>query len=320
MTGSKVWSSSFRVVRTWRLLLLAAALLGTSASLAHATLLSDWNLIVRNNVTSSSEVDGSALIGGNLTGTSNYSIHRITAPNHVGLAVGGNLVSGNIQINNGGNLLLGGTKTATVNFNGGGSLTVDHTISSSIVNDFAYLSSVSSALAALPHNGTRDSGGNLNASPTLIGGQLVAVYSLTAADLTGGQLNLNIGTAQTVIINVDAGPSGSLSFVAPPNLIGGFKQSNSSHILWNLYNATQVSTNNTFNGALLAPLADLKVLGGGINGTVAVKSLSNQSAEIRDFTYTGYLPPVVPTPEPSTFVLMAMAGAACAWFRLRKQR
>jgi hypothetical protein len=101
-------------------------------------------------------------------------------------------------------------------------------------------------------------------------------------------------------------------------MIGGFNQSNSTRILWNLYDATQVSVNNNFNGSLLAPYADLKLLGGGINGTVAVNSVSAQNAEVRRYTYTGYVPSV---PEPTSLLLAASGGAVlaiCGWRRRRR--
>ncbi|MEX2112723.1 MAG: choice-of-anchor A family protein, partial [Pirellulales bacterium] len=128
------------------------------------------------------------------------------------------------------------------------------------------------------------------------------------------QLNLNMGAANTVIINVSGDP---VSFVAPPNIIGGFNQANSSKILWNLTDATQVTVNNSFNGALLAPGANLQVLGGGMNGTVAVMSISQQNAEIRDFTYTGFLPPV---PEPSSMALAGLAGMGLLAWKVRRRR
>ncbi len=287
------------------------------APAAHGSLLSDWNLIVKNNVTTTSEVDGSTLIGGNLSGTSSYSIHQVTASTGDGLAVGGDITIGNIHVNHGGNLRIGGSISGTVDLNDGGTTIVDGGVAAAVAADFVYLNQLSQALALLPANGSLDGAGNLNAVPVMMGGYNVAVYNLSAPSLAGlGQLNLNLGAATTVILNVGSGGSGNVSFVAPPNMIGGFSQTNSSKILWNLYDANQVSTNNTFNGALLAPGANLQVLGGGINGSVAVLSLSNQSAEIRDFTYTGYVPPV---PEPSSFVLAAIAVAAFGWHAWRKR-
>lgn len=284
---------------------------------AQAGLLSDWNLLVETNMTTSSHVDGSTKIGGNLSASAGvFSMHLVTAPANVGLAVGGN-ITGNLQINNGGNLRLTGTNSGSVIFNGGGTTIPDPGIPASVAADFAYLDSLSAMLTTLTPNGTLDGAGNLNAVPTLIDGQLVAVYNLNASSFTSlGQLNLNFGAANTVILNVSGAPSGNVSFVAPPNLIGGFSQANSSKILWNLYDASSVTVNNSFNGALLAPGADLQVLGGGMNGTVAVHSLSNQNAEIRRFNYTGYVPVV---PEPSSGVLLAAAALVLGgWYRLRK--
>ena len=243
----------FRAARDLRrtlLLGLVATCFVALAPAARATLLSEWNLIVRDNVVTTSEVDGSTLVGGNLAGTSSYTIHEVTAANGDGLAVGGNITSGNIHINQGGNLRIGGSIGGTVDLNGGGTTIVDTTVASAVSADFVYLNQLSQALAALPANGTLDGGGNLNAVPVVIGSETVAIYDLAATSFNGlGQLNLNFGSATTVILNIGSGGSGNVNFVAPPNMIGGFNQGNSAKILWNLYDATQVTTNNTFNGA-----------------------------------------------------------------------
>ncbi len=275
------------------------------SSASASSVLSSWNLIARNGVTSSSEVDGSALICGALTGASNYTVQNVTAPGNIGLAVGGTVSGGPISVNNGGNFRFAGTVSTIVNTNGGGNSAFDGTIPAQVNSALAQVASISSYLSGLAANGTLDGAGNLNAVPTNINGTLVAVYSITPAQWSSlGQLNLNIGSAQSVIINVPTG--GAISFVAPPNLIGGFSQSNSNRILWNIPNATSISVNNTFNGALIAPNAALSVLGGGVNGTVVVDSIPQQIAEIRRFTYTGF----VPTPGAAS--LLAVAGLMAA--------
>jgi choice-of-anchor A domain-containing protein len=289
---------------------LAAAVIATPA-LAGTNALSEWNLIVRTNVTSSSEVDGSALIGGNLSGTSNYAVQGVTALNGDGLAIGGNVLSGNIQVNNGGNLRLGGANSGTLNINGG-SLINDASVATSVSSIFSQLELASAYLASLPANGTVDGGGNMNASPVLLGGQNVAIYNISAAAIQSlGGLNLNFGSADSVIINVTSA-AGVVDLIAPPNIIGGFNQANSSRILWNMPDATSLLVNNSFNGAVIAPFADLVLSGGGMNGAVAVNSISAQNAEIRNHVYNGYFQ----IPAPGAASLLGIAGLVA----LRRRR
>lgn len=276
-----------------------------TTGVANATVLSEWNLIVRHDLTSTSEVDGSALIGGNLSGTSNYAIAGATATNNDGLAIGGDIISpSNVQINNGANLRITGVVQAgsMANLNGGGTQINDPSVSALIDDAFTEIEAISASLASLPANGTLDNAGNLTATPTLIDGKSVAVYNLSNADLQGlGQLNLVKGSAESIVINLFSSV-GNVDLIAPPNIIGDFNKNNSSKILWNLPDATNIQINNSFNGALIAPFANLSLLGGGINGTVAVNSFSNMQAEVRSFIYTGY------TPEPTSLLLMGLGG------------
>jgi len=285
--------------------------LGVAAALAlpqitAASVLTEWNLIARNSVNSSSEVDGSALIGGDLTGpASNYAVQGVTAFNGTGLAVGGNITAPNIQINNAGDLRVSGTVFGNANLNGGGAQIADPSIPALVSAAFAQVNAASSFFSSLTTNGNLDTAGNMNASPATISGQSVAVYSISQSQIQSlGQLNLNLGSADTVVINFTPDASGAANFIAPPNIIGGFNQNNASRIIWNIPTATSVTVNNSFNGALLAPNADLQLLGGGINGTVVVNSISTQDAEIRRFNYTGAIP------TPATAALAGVAGIA----------
>lgn len=268
------------------------AAIAVASSAQCASVLSDWNLIVRHDLHGTSEVDGSALVGGNVSGTMNYSVKGVTASSGDGLAIGGNLSAGAIaNINNGGNLRIAGSMLGIRNLNGGGSQINDAGVNSLVSSAFTEVVALQSALASLTSNGMIDGAGNMNASPVSVNGANVAVYSFNIATIQAlGQLNLNFGAADTVVLNVTS-DNGVVDLVAPPNLIGGFSQSNSSRIIWNFVDATEVVVNNTFNGALLATDADLRVLGGGINGSVVVNSVSQLDAEIRRYNYNGWLPP-----------------------------
>ncbi len=72
------------------------------------------------------------------------------------------------------------------------------------------------------------------------------------------------------------------------------------------FDASSVLVNNSFRGALVAPNAALQVLGGGIDGSVAVDRITAQNAEIRSSVYTGYIP------APGAASLCVLAGAVAA--------
>lgn len=290
----------------------ALAAFALLAPLAHAGVFDEWNLIVRHDLTlSTSEVDGSAMIGGSLLGgTSNYTTMGVTASNGTGLAIGDTLAPGvTVQINNGGDFRIGNlaNNNGTVNLNGGGSMVQDPSVAATASSYMSYAAGVSSYLSTLSANGTVDGAGNMNATPTTIGGQDVAVYTITQAQFDSlGQLSLNMGGADSVIINFIHDGSGSVDLTSPPNIIGGFNQANSSNILWNFAGVTDITLNNSFNGALLATDAALTLNGGGINGTVIVDSIDLQNAEIRLNTYTGFVP------APASGVVLAGIGLIAA--------
>lgn len=281
----------------------APALFLVPAAAADLSPLADWNLIVRDSIlNSTSEIDGSAIVGGNVSGSTVFAAQGVTAPGNVGLALGGNINPNGISINNGGHLRIGGSVNGFRNLNGGAQFT-DNTIPAQLTSIFSQLAGVSAYLNSLTPNGSIDGAGNMNAVPTSINGQLVAVYSFNQSAIQSlGQLNLNFGAADSVIINISSAPGGAADFVAPPNLIGDFSQANSSRILWNFSNTTSISVNNTFNGAILALDASLSHLGGGINGSVAVREIATLDAEIRRGNYTGFIP------APGAVAPLAIAG------------
>jgi len=280
------------------------------AGTATADVFSDWNLVVRNDLHITSEVDGSAMIGGSVFGTSNYAVQGVTSSTGDGLVVGGNLGAGsNYQINNGGNLRISGNVNGNANLNGGGSTINDAGVASMVNNAMNQATTLSSYFAGFSSTGTVDGGGNMNvSSTTVVDNQNVAFFSLNQSSINGlGQLNLNFGSADTVVINFDASANGGVAnFNAPPNLIGGFNQNNSTRIVWNFLNTTELNINNSFNGMVLATSAELNLLGGGLNGSVFVDSVATMNAEIRRNTYTGAVP------TPGSLALIGFSGLIVA--------
>lgn len=286
-----------------------ACALVIGAGAAGATPIDDYSLIVFGNGTSTSEVEGRALFGGNLGGpASNYGTHLTPASSYLGLevlGVGGNLQTSNINMA-AGNLHLGGTQSGNVNHNGGGHTVADPTVASRVnarrnvlENASAFLSGMSATnTVTLP--GLQPAGVVFNAVPDSNG---VAVFHVSGADLFGNnkvqQMDINLNGATSVIINV----SGLSIGWNAGNFVGNFaNDATRSIVLWNFYEAQTLNfmSGRRLDGALLAPDAHL-AFNGLMAGSVAVKSLE-QFGEVHLPTYTGFLP------APGAAAVLGLAG------------
>src|ERR1700744_940491 len=94
-------------------LVLAAVAASSSAARAdvlNVETLDQLNLIVFGSATSSSSIDGRAVIGGSFAGTSDAFVRGFNLPpsNYAALTVGGS-VGGTVNVDNGGNVIVGGS-------------------------------------------------------------------------------------------------------------------------------------------------------------------------------------------------------------------
>lgn len=285
---------------------LTAALAVAVAGTSHASsVLSDWNLIVFGDLTSTQEVEGRTLIGGNLnTGSSQYGT-QLNPGTFAGvdvLVVGGNINGGNVQIE-AGNLRLGGSQTGNLNFNGGGSLINDPNAGNIAVDARAELLGLSSFYTSLtPNSSVNIPNGQpgplvFNAVGNIDG---VAVFNVDGSQIFGNglvqQFELNLNGATSIIINV----SGTTIDHDAGNMVGNFNSANASSILWNFFEATSITTDRLLYGAVLAPDAHL-TNSTVIAGSVAVNSFT-QNGEVHLPNYTGYVP------TPGTAAIFAAAG------------
>ncbi|MCW1885003.1 choice-of-anchor A family protein [Luteolibacter flavescens] len=163
--------------------------------------------------------------------------------------------------------------------------------------------------ATIPGNGSF----TFNATPTLIDGTRVAIFNVSAATLFGNggnfdRLELNMNGAETVLINV----SGT-NIDINKNFTNGFTN-NESKVLFNFFEATSMTVNRNFRGAIFAPLANVQQNGSNFDGSVVAAKLT-QTAEIHNVTFKGNLP-ASSIPEPSVAIL-ALAGLGLAFRRKR---
>jgi choice-of-anchor A domain-containing protein len=300
---------------------LAAMVLGTGR--ASATLinpLTQFDLIVLGNLTTTSEVGGAAFVGGNLSGTSNYDTQtQSSLPSiqlgsntydNLGLTVGGSIgANTNLQINNGSNLLYSGNvgSGVNINMNGGGSKFVNSTISTETSTLSTELNQLSSYFAGLSPNSTYNSSTNTFTTGAGTDGG-TAIFNISAAQFAAADtFNLaNSTNASYIVINV-SGSTASLS--SGFNFGSGFSSS-ANNVLWNFNAASTINlVAQQFIGGILAPSAAL-ANGNQIDGSVGVASFT-QNGEVHL-----PLPTYIPTPEPASVGLMALGGMSL----LMKQR
>lgn len=291
---------------------LAAA--AACAAPAHASLLTEWNLVVTGNLYSTSEVGGRAFVGGNLSGPASNYAFSLQASQWAGvdtLVVGGNITATNINLQ-AGNLRVGGSVTGHVNFNGGGQLFQDAALPSTVPGVVAELQAASAGYKALSANSTAQipSGQpgqvKFNASP--VGG--LAVFNVSGASVFSNPLtqsiDLNANGATAIVINV----SGTTINFNSGNFVGSWNSAFArANVIWNFYEATSISLDRAFNGAILAPNA-LLTNNTNIDGSVFVGGF-NQLGEVHLPNFTGY---VVPAPA----ALVALGGLLVAAPRRRR--
>jgi choice-of-anchor A domain-containing protein len=280
--------------------------------------LSAYNLITFGNLTTTSEVEGRTLVGGNLFG--NASNYGVALPNSTGvdvLAVAGNISGSNIQINNGGNLRLGGTSSANLNFNGGGQLINDPSVSQLVGEAQIALTGYSTFLTTqAPTNAVNIPGGNdqpgpVNFSAVAAGPNNVAVFNIDGNSLFNNnkvqQIDMNFNGADTVVINV----SGTNITYNSGNFVGLFASDFSAQrVIWNFYEATGLQLDRVLWGAVLAPNANITGIGGNpmnqvIEGSVVANSLLTNS-EVHLPTFDGFVP------TPGTAAVLGLASLVAA--------
>lgn len=306
-----------------RLCAVAAVALGSllTGSLAQASPLQDYNLIVFEDLTSSTNVAGKSLIGGDVNGSAaDFAVGLSSIPaGEVSLQVGGNVNLTNLNLNNG-SAEIGGAITGNLNNNGGGTVTTGvpldiSAVQSQLEADSTYLAGLAAnSSVSLP--GTQPANVVFNASPNAQGW---AIFDVNGDDIFSNNLAqsilLNANGANAILINV----RGSSVTFDQGNMGAQFNTTGiTDKILWNFPEAMGLSIDVTINrelfGSVLAPTADMLVqgAGNGISGSVAVKSLVLDSQV--------HLPMLsVDIPEPATAVLLAL-GLVAPMARRRSSR
>ena len=294
------------------------------AGAANAGPLSDYNLILFGDLSTSSNVKvyGKALIGGDLKSSGEFGSHltdvSFNATNNV--EVIGSVTSPNLTIQNG-YLGYGNTKTiGNLNCNESGMAQnacvrqLDNVaeVASRLDSFYDVLSAESEFYRNFDITGSI-SGNTL--SYTGLATDLV-VFNIAGSDLFSSNSNwqLDFGNAAKVVINVSGT---NLANPGSVNLSGsGFTSSTYSNILWNFYEATSLNLANGWKGNVLALDADVKIAND-IDGSLAAKSYDGRG-QIHHY-YWDYTPPSKQVPETGALGLLLIGLGLLSLNRIRRK-
>ncbi|MGF1682356.1 collagen-binding domain-containing protein [Photobacterium minamisatsumaniensis] len=290
-------------------------------------LLNNYQLIVFNDLESTSEVDGKALIMGDLNGTaSNYTTQQPQAlANEVGLVVGGDL-NVNVQVNNGYSAIVGGNNNGVVSLNGVGGVLTSDTSSYNFAQIQTDLLQYSSFLASLSSNSllTQPSAccGNASFDVGSSVGHDLAVFNIDSSDLFENpfvqsySLNLNTQAPSAIVINVAGTDIDDSTYTA--NAISEFVNSAISElIIWNFHQSETLNLTKAIYGNVLAPLATL-TNHTEIKGSVVVNK-HYQYGKIWGPIFSGAMPDDTPfIPEPTTSSVIALGLFVLGWRQNKK--
>lgn len=286
-----------------------ALTIALAAGASSASVITSYNQIVLGNLQTGQDTEGRLFVGGNLSGSSAQVGTQLAPLSFVGvdvLRVGGNTTINNLQVE-AGNFRRSGGRTGSLNMNGGGTEIVDPSVAASVGSVSADLFATSTSLAGMAADSTvqvpsgQPGPMRFIATPGLDG---VAVFSISASALTSSlvqQYELVTGGASSIVINV----TGSSAAFNTGNFVGNWQNAAvRATTIWNFSQATSLTIDRNFNGAILAPSAHL-TNSTAIDGSVFVGSMT-QNGEVHLPGYTGVVP------APGTALLAGLGGLIMA--------
>jgi choice-of-anchor A domain-containing protein len=312
--------------------ILAATLAaGSMPSSVNADFIHDYNLIVTGTLkVNGGEVEGRALVGTlQADHAANFAFKNPSSyAGSYGLVVGAAITGSDHNPNEikvqGGNALLPGNPFNVVGISGGGTIQTDPAAAALLLHDAGIeMNAYSHYYAGLAANSTvvgptNGQPGPVHFNATANAPNGIAVFHIDASLFSSGtsqsyQLNTAAGDS-TYIINV----SGTSVNFNQGNFLSGFNLGGKGNpnVLFNFYEATSITAQQNFYGAILAPKATVTSLNTQ-EGSLFVKDLTI-SAEVHLPQFTGS---PVSVPEPSSLHLAAFglpAGLAFALYHRRK--
>jgi choice-of-anchor A domain-containing protein len=297
-------------------------------------ILQDYNLVTNGNALTTSDIEGSAAIGGNFSGATIFNgTHSSDATSPQSFYVFGNLSNTNtLDVDD-----LGGSHPApTLYYNGtvnpppvsfNGRSTKATIPSGTTISDYTTpLNQLESTLAGETANNTNPSDpNNFTFDAVNYNAQGFAVFDISASALeaAGTIYFTNIAAGETVLINVtgitgNVTLKGNFSFGSPNDPASEI----ATQVIWNFEapaapGSYTITTQSDWYGAMLA--GDYNVVNpSDIDGFLYANTFNggvSNGAELHYYGFDGALPSAVPEPSTWAMMLAGFAGLGFAGFR-----
>lgn len=299
-------------------LCVSAAVVLSQGAMALNIPLDEYNLVVAGDYThQGGSVWGKTFIGGNLTGgASEFAVQVPSGSSDDSLKVVGDITASHVKVKSG-NLVHGGSiaSSSHVELHGAGaSLTQNAGLNiGSVVSD---LQTASLSLKGMANSG--NSASFANGAFSYSGPSSVAFFDVSYDQLFRQNTNFSFSGVQadTLVINIAGSQVNTGSGFNFPGLdLSGVSGLGARDILWNFFEAEELTISSPIVGSILAINADVTLMGT-LDGSLAAGSLISQR-QIHDYNYGHNVNPV---PLPGSSVLFASALLAFGVVRLRRKK
>lgn len=300
----------------FKFLFSAVVALGLTSSQVSATSanVGTYNLILKGELTSNSDIEGRIFVGGIKNSTNLDVGSRLNAdPTVDAVTVVGDITGTRTVRTLNGNIVYGGDIGSTALTASNSASTISNPTQSSLETSFDTLWSTVEADSA--YFRSLDETGILNAStPTGNNGMkfendnslALNVFNIDTTNLvSNGGFDFDATPRVPVVINVSGTGTINITSKAQGNMATATAATN---IIWNFFEADVISfSNGTWYGSVLAPNATINSRGGNIEGGVAALSL-DINGELHNSLYT-YTPPTPPSevPAPAGLTIIGLA-------------
>ena len=302
-------------------LIASLAVVVSMSAVASVENVGTYNLILKNDLDTSSDIEGRLLVGGNvnMAGKSLKVGSLLGAdPTVDAVTIVGDIKANDVQALNG-NIVYGGNKYSTnLIVNSGNTATAVsqgllqaefNSVYQSVIDDSNYYKT----LAA---NGTFNTSDMNNLKFESNSSDDLLVFNINGTDLLNGSFSFGFTPTVPIIINV-AG-TGALNLNS--KAFGNFTKQVASLVLWNFFDYTSIGFNGDgWNGSVLAPNADITSGTGSLDGGFAALSYTG-TVELHNQLFTYEPPgetPGVDVPAPPVFFLLF--GGLIATMALRRR-